>query len=169
MKAKKTGIALAVLGLTVGFAAVSTTLLINGTATISSNEDDFKENILFTAAAVDGTAIENFQPSKEITFTAGALDELGDKSTLTFTITNDSTYDAEFGANAIVCSSDHADYGYLKVTPGTELNGKKVATGSSIDGKVDVELAKSYVGEEAKDITFKCQIDANALEAADMN
>ena len=102
MKAKKTGIALAVLGLTVGFAAVSTTLLINGTATISSNEDDFKENILFTAAAVDGTAIENFQPSKEITFTASALDDLEDESVLTFTITNDSTYDAEFGAQAIV-------------------------------------------------------------------
>ena len=169
MKAKKTGIALAVLGLTVGFEAVSTTLLINGTATISSNEDDFKENILFTAAAVDGTAIENFQPSKEITFKASALDDLEDESVLTFTITNDSTYDAEFGAQAIVCSSTHADYGYLKVTPGTELDGQKVATGSSIDSKVVVKLAKSYVGEDAKDVTFKCEINANALEAADMN
>jgi hypothetical protein len=167
MKRKYLLTALTIMG--IGFAAVSTTLLINGTATISSNDEDFKENILFTAAAVDGKAIEGFQPSKEITFTAGALDDLGDKSTLTFTITNDSTYDAEFGANAIVCTSTHADYGYLKVTPGTELNGKKVATGSSIDSKVDVELAKSYVGEETKDITFKCEINANALEAADMN
>ena len=45
MKAKKTGIALAVLGLTVGFAAVSTTLFINGTTTIKSNKEDFVKNI----------------------------------------------------------------------------------------------------------------------------
>ena len=41
MNKKKSGIALAVLGLTVGFAAVSTTLYINGTAVLKENQTDF--------------------------------------------------------------------------------------------------------------------------------
>ena len=40
---KKTGLIIAILCMAIGFAAVSTTLYINGTATIKSNDKDFKE------------------------------------------------------------------------------------------------------------------------------
>ena len=165
MKAKKAGIALAVLGLTVGFAAVSTTLSINGTTTIKSNKEDFVKNIKFTAATIDeGTASHT---DTTVTFTTKDFTVLGDTATLNYTITNASTYDAEFGANPITCTASDANY--ITVTPGNELNNQKVATGSSIDGTVVVKLAKSYVEDTAKDVTITCEIDANALEAADMN
>ena len=165
MKAKKTGIALAVLGLTVGFAAVSTTLSINGKATIKSNQEDFVKNIKFTAATIDkGTASHT---DTTVTFSTNDFTVLGDKATLNYTITNESTYNAEFGANPITCTATDANY--ITVTPGNELKNQEVATGSSIDGTVVVELTKSYVEDTAKDVTITCQIDANALEAADMN
>ena len=42
----------AILLLAVGFAAVSTTLIINGNTKISENTDDF--SVIFTAASLDG-------------------------------------------------------------------------------------------------------------------
>lgn len=165
MKAKKTGIALAVLGLTVGFAAVSTTLFINGTTTIKSNQEDFVKNIKFTAATIDAGNASHTDTT--VTFSTKDFTALGDKATLNYTITNESTYGAKFGATPITCTPSDANY--ITVTPGNELNNQEVATGSSIDGTVVVELAKSYVEDTAKEVTITCQINASALEATDLN
>ena len=97
MNKKKSGIALAVLGLTVGFAAVSTTLYINGTAVLKENQDDFEKNVVFTAASMEtntnGASISD--DGKTITFTTADLDEIGDYDVLTYEITNNSTYNAK--------------------------------------------------------------------------
>ena len=52
---RKSIIAVTILLLAVGFAAVSTTLIINGTAKVSENADDF--SVIFTKASLDGTDI----------------------------------------------------------------------------------------------------------------
>ena len=47
MKITKKGILLVVLFLTIGFAAITTTLTITGTATIKANNEDFEKNVIF--------------------------------------------------------------------------------------------------------------------------
>ena len=46
---------LIILIMAIGFAAVSTTLVINGSAKVSENTDDFF--VIFTAASLDGTDV----------------------------------------------------------------------------------------------------------------
>ena len=52
---KKTSIVIVVLLLAIGFAAVSTTLIINGSVNIGENTDDF--SVIFTKATLDGTDV----------------------------------------------------------------------------------------------------------------
>mgnify|MGYP004671238941 CR=1 FL=1 len=49
---KKASIVVAILLLAVGFAAISTTLIINGSTKVGENTDDF--SVIFTAASLDG-------------------------------------------------------------------------------------------------------------------
>ena len=74
---KKASIVVAILLLAVGFAAISTTLIINGTTKVSENTDDF--SVIFTAATLDGTdvyanVIDNTK--KTITFETSDLKTL---------------------------------------------------------------------------------------------
>ena len=49
---KKSILIVAIILMSIGFAAVSTTLIINGNAKVSENQDDF--SVIFTAATLDG-------------------------------------------------------------------------------------------------------------------
>ena len=49
---KKSAIMVAIVFMMIGFAAVSTTLVINGNAKVSENNEDF--SVIFTAATLDG-------------------------------------------------------------------------------------------------------------------
>ncbi len=49
---KKSILILSIILMSIGFAAVSTTLIINGSAKVSENQDDF--SVIFTAASIDG-------------------------------------------------------------------------------------------------------------------
>ena len=52
---RKTAIIVAILIMSIGFAAVSTTLIINGSAKVNENTDDF--SVIFTSASLDGTDV----------------------------------------------------------------------------------------------------------------
>ena len=49
---RKSAIIIAILIMSIGFAAISTTLIINGSAKVSENTDDF--SVIFTKAILDG-------------------------------------------------------------------------------------------------------------------
>ena len=49
---KKSMLIIAVILMSIGFAAISTTLIINGNAKVSENNEDF--SVIFTAASIDG-------------------------------------------------------------------------------------------------------------------
>ena len=167
MNKKKSGIALAVLGLTVGFAAVSTTLYINGTAVLKENPADFEEKVIFTAAAMekntDGAARSD--DNKTITFTTADLDEIGDYDVLTYEITNNSTYNAKL--HEIDCKYDDE---HITVTHEKALEGVELARGASTENKLTVTMKKSFIGDTAdetsRNVTITCTIDADALEAS---
>lgn len=187
-KTAKTGIIVAILLLAVGFAAISTTLVINGTAKIKPDEEDFKNNVIFTAVDVDATSkaagatATVSEDGKTITFTTQEMDTIGAASVLTYKIKNSSQYDATIGE--IVCkapqagatvtteekeNSDALDK-YITLTPTKNLNGVTIAAGetSTQSDTVTVSQKRSFVGDETnttKTITFECSIVASAAEA----
>ena len=181
-KTAKTGIIVAILLLAVGFAAITTTLVINGTAKIVPDSENFEKNVIFTdATASDGATATISPDGKTITYTTQEMKNIGDEATLTYKIKNASQYDAVIGS--ITCEAPVSDSAttdetanataystYLTVTPSNGLNGTTVAKGttSATSDTVKVVQKRSFVStdsESSKTITFKCTIPATAKEA----
>ncbi len=175
----KMGIIVAILLLAVGFAAVSTVLVINGTIKIKPDEADFEKNVVFKTAKVSkegGPNDESNIPSaniengsKKITFTTQTMKDIGEKSILTYTIENKSQYAAKItGITCEQIKESEADDDHIQIIA-DKLNDiilqpKEVTE----EKKVTVEMIKSYVGAEestTKTITFTCTIQAEAQEA----
>ena len=158
MKKNKKLLLAALLLLGVGFAAVSTTLYINGNVGIATNAEDF--DVRFTKAVLDGTEISATaisEDGKTITYGTNDLSIVGDKSTLDFEVTNNSElYDAEV---SIECSAEGEKNSYYAITK--EVASTIVAKTTEA-GKVEVELTTATT----EDITesFTCTLTAQATE-----
>ncbi len=160
MKKGKKGLIALVLLMGIGFAAIATTLYINGTANISNA--DFE--VIFTAASVDGTDITSTgitDNGTRITYTTSDLAAVGDTSVLNFTVKNNSPmYDATV---SISCTAEGENNEYYTVTP--LIDGVASTTIESMhtkDGTVTVSLAK--VSTNAISEQFTCTINATAVE-----
>lgn len=171
----KTGMLVAIAFLAVGFAAVTTTLNINGTATIGSNSDEFDSNVVFSTAEgkaptlADSASKEVTAPTvsadgKTITFQTPVMDTIGETVTLSYNVTNNSSeYNATLGSMTCnVEGTDAADY--ILVTPADGFRDTKVAAGATTAtaDKVEVKMLKSYVGDENTSFTIKCSMTATA-------
>ena len=158
MRKNKKWLLAAILLLGIGFAAVSTTLYINGNVGITANEADF--DVKFTKATLDGTDISSTAISadgKTITYGTNDLSMVGDKSTLDFEVTNNSElYDAEV---SIECSATGTKADYYTITKNVAST---IVAKTKEAGKVDVELVKATI----EDITeqFTCTLTAQATE-----
>ena len=94
----------AALCLGIGYAAVSTTLDITGSATMLPNKA-FAEQICFTAANpldAGNTASVNTNNDSKASFTANNLNGVGNKASFTFTVENKGDLDAKI--NVTVCN-----------------------------------------------------------------
>ena len=159
---KKASIVVVILLLAVGFAAISTTLIINGTAKVSENNEDF--SVIFTAASIDGndvysTAVD--ETKKTITFTTSDLKTLNQTSVLNYEVTNNSSnYDAEVQVNCKVKDNTTAKYTSIK----NELEGNvtKVFAKESVNGTLTVTLNKTATEEVREEYT--CKLEFNAVE-----
>ena len=100
---KKINIMILVFMLIIGFAAVSTTLVINGNLNIGYNEENFSSSVVYTRAETeDGTAEIN-QNEKNITFETKKLENVSETATLEFDVTNKSR---NYNASVIInCGS----------------------------------------------------------------
>ena len=137
----------AVLLLGVGYAALSDTLDITGSADVnqSAAEEAFNEDIYFSAAVANeegNTASINTDNNDKSSFTAKTLKGKGDKVTFTFTIKN--TGDVA----AIVTPKLNATLGntnpeYFAVSSDWEGAAKTLAAQSEITYTVTVELLKT--------------------------
>ena len=181
----KAGIVVLVLLLAVGFAAVTTTLIINGTINIGANSDDFRTNVIFSDVSVTGDAETGVTgdanatavlsaDSKTITFTTQILDRIGESAVLTYKVKNDSQYDARIDSmtctrtdNGTVAMDD-----YITITNSTTgFVGSVIAKNSSSAAQtVEVKMIKSYANTtntaDKVTFTFTCTINATAQEAA---
>ena len=191
-KTAKTGIIVAILLLAVGFAAITTTLYINGTAVIKPDDENFKENVIFTDVDVDATAkaagatATLSADSKTITFTTQEMKSIGDTAVLSYKIKNGSQYVARIGSISCVATpagegateqeqatatANAADYQkYLTVTAADGLKDTNLIAGATSDtDTVTVTQKRSFVSETegvtSKTITYVCTVAANALES----
>ena len=148
-----------------GFAAVTSTLVINGVLSIGENSDDF--NIIFTSAKIDGTKRNDVinADKTSITYETKMLTTIDEESVLDYEVTNTSrNYDAEVD---IVCNivdeNDNAIEGnniYVDMT--YEPNKMILLSGETKKGKITARLIKAVT--EPMDINIKCALTGTAKE-----
>ena len=159
---RKSMLIVAILLMSIGFAAISTTLIINGSANVSENNEDF--SVIFTAASIDGknvytTAVDDTK--KTITFTTSELKTLNQTSILTYEVTNNSSnYDANVTVTCVPKTGTTAKYTSIKNK--LDNNATVVKAKSSVNGTLTVTLDKTSTEEVSEEYT--CKLEFNAVE-----
>ena len=159
---KKSMLIIAILLMSIGFAAISTTLIINGNAKVSENNEDF--SVIFTAASIDGndvysTAVD--ETKKTITFTTSELKTLNQTSILTYEVTNNSSnYDANVTVTCVPKTGTTAKYTSIKNK--LDNDATVVKAKSSVNGTLTVTLNKTAT--EAVTEEYTCKLEFNAVE-----
>ena len=159
---KKSMLIVAILLMSIGFAAISTTLIINGNANVSENNEDF--SVIFTAASIDGkdiytTAVD--ETKKTITFTTSELKTLNQTSVLTYKVTNNSSnYDANVSVTCVPKEGTTAKYTSIKNK--IDNDATVVKAKSSVNGTLTITLNKTTTEEVSEEYT--CKLEFNAVE-----
>ncbi len=159
---KKSMLIVAILLMSIGFAAVSTTLVINGSTKVSENEEDF--SVIFTAASIDGkdvysTVIDDTK--KIITFETSELKTLNQTSILTYEVTNNSSnYDAEVKVTCVPKDGTTAKYTSIKNK--LDNDATVVKAKETLNGALTVTLDKTSTEEVSEEYT--CKLEFNAVE-----
>ena len=163
---KRSAIIVAIILMSIGFAAVSTTLIINGNAKVSENEEDF--SVIFTAANIDGkdvysTVIDDTK--KIITFETSELKTLNQTSELTYEVTNNSSnYDAEVSVACVPKDGTTAKYTSIKNK--LDNDATIVKAKSSVNGTLTINLDKTSTEEISEEYT--CKLEFNAVERTEI-
>ncbi len=159
---KKSMLIVAILLMSIGFAAVSTTLVINGNAKVSENEEDF--SVIFTAASIDGKDVYSSvidDTKKIITFETSELKTLNQTSILTYEVTNNSSnYDAEVKVTCVPKEGTTAKYTSIKNK--LDNDATVVKAKESLNGTLTVTLDKTSTEEVSEEYT--CKLEFNAVE-----
>ena len=159
---KKSMLIIAILLMSIGFAAISTTLILNGNAKVSENNEDF--SVIFTAASIDGTDVYSTavdDTKKTITFTTSELKTLNQTSILTYEVTNNSSnYDANVTVTCVPKEGTTAKYTSIKNKLKNDTTVVKAK--SSVNGTLTVTLDK--VATENVTEEYTCKLEFNAVE-----
>ena len=159
---KKSAIIIAIILMSIGFASISTTLILNGNANVSENNEDF--SVIFTAASIDGkdvysTAVD--ETKKTITFTTSELKTFNQTSILTYEVTNNSSqYDANVTVTCVPKEGTTAKYTSIKNK--LDNDATKVLAKSSVNGTLTITLNKTATEEVSEEYT--CKLEFNAVE-----
>ena len=137
----------AVMLLGIGYAALSDTLDITGSADVnqSAAEEAFNEDIFFSAAVANetgNTASVNADNNDKASFTANTLKGKGDKVTFTFTITNDGDVAADVTPK-LNATLGNTNPEYFSITSDWGGAAKTLDAHSEITYTVTVELLKT--------------------------
>ena len=163
---KKSMLIVAVILMSIGFAAISTTLIINGNAKVSENTEDF--SVIFTAASIDGkdvysTAVD--ETKKTITFETSELKTLNQTSVLTYEVTNNSSnYDANVSVTCVPKEGTTAKYTSIKNK--LDNDATVVKAKSSVNGTLIVTLNKTATEEVSEEYT--CKLEFSAVERTEL-
>ena len=159
---RKSAIIIAIILMSIGFAAVSTTLVINGNANVSENEEDF--SVIFTAASIDGKDVYSSvidDTKKIITFETSELKTLNQTSILTYEVTNNSSnYDANVTVTCVPKEGTTAKYTSIKNKLANDTTVVKAK--ETINGTLTVTLNKTAIEEVSEE--YSCKLEFNAVE-----
>ena len=159
---RKSAIIIAILIMCVGFAAISTTLIINGNAKVSENTQDF--DIYFSKARLDTVDVYKSvisEDKKTINFSTNDLKTLNQTSVLNYEITNNSSnYDAEVQVSCKVKENTTAKYTSIKNE--LENNTTVVKAKETLNGILTITLNKTAT-EEIRE-NYVCTLTFNAIE-----
>ena len=159
---KKSILIVAIILMSIGFAAVSTTLIINGNAKVSENEEDF--SVIFTAASLDGKDVYSTvvdDTKKIITFETSELKTLNQTSVLTYEVTNNSSqYDAKVSVTCVPKDGTTAKYTSIKNK--LENDATVIKAKEALNGTLTVTLDKTSTKEVSEEYT--CKLEFNAVE-----
>ena len=159
---RKSAIIVVILIMCIGFAAISTTLIINGSTSVGENTEDF--DVTFTKASLDGTDVYNTvidDTKKIINFTTSDLKTLNQTSILNYEITNNSAnYDAEVVVNCKV--KDNGTAKYTSIENVLENNATVIKAKKTLNGVLTITLNKTSIEEVTEEYT--CEVVANAKE-----
>ena len=163
MKRNKTVLVLVLL-LVIGFASVSTTLVLNGVIGISNKKEDFK--VIFTNAKLDGVEKKGFIGStnkQTINYETNKLTTLNETTVLEYEVANTSRlYDASVSVTCNLVddlgNATTSEFVNMEYTP----NNMTVSAGETKSGSITTKLTK--VSTEDKSIKVKCELNANATE-----
>ncbi len=168
---KKKSVLVLVILLAIGFASISTSLIINGTIGIGSKIDDF--DVIFTSATIDGEESSNAvisEDKKKITFSSRKLTMLNEITVLDYKVKNNSTqYNADV---TITCNNTGNDY--INITG--EFDGKNIPLTNPVnmsaqeikDGFISAKLVKAYTGEDTS-FSIICEINNKATSRDDFS
>ncbi len=160
---KKRNIMILVFMLIIGFAAVSTTLVINGNLNIGYNED-FSSSVVYTRAETeDGTAEIN-QNEKNITFETKKLENVSETATLEFDVTNKSrNYNASVTINCGLKENFESFSEYLNIETDI-VSPFKLESSETKTGRLVVTLKKAYDKALETTAEIECKLVATPEE-----
>lgn len=144
--------------LTIGFAAVTTTLLIRGNVGIGLKEKDF--DVYFSNVYLNDVKHNEFISSdgKTITFATEKLIDVGDQAILRYEIMNSSTqYDATID---LKFNKEEIENEYISVEMEQEYDDDLIKASDKGTGSIIITLKQAAL--EEKSIDFKVSMDANA-------
>ena len=156
---KKRNIMILMILLVIGFAAVTSTLVINGNLNIGYNED-FSSSVVYTRAETeDGTAEIN-QSEKNITFETNKLENVNQSATLEFDVTNKSrNYDASVTINCGLKDNFESFSEYLNIE--TDITSPfKLISSETKTGRLVVTLKKAYDKDLETTAEIECELVA---------
>ncbi len=162
---KKSAIIIAIILMSIGFASISTTLIINGNANVSENNEDF--SVIFHSCkyrwkgCIYTTAVDDTK--KTITFTTSELKTLNQTSVLTYEVTNNSSqYDANVIVTCVPKAGTTAKYTSIKNKLDNDVAVVKAKT--SVNGTLTVTLNKTATEEASEEYTCKLEFTATERE-----
>ena len=159
---KKSMLIISILLMSIGFAAISTTLILNGNANVSENNEDF--SVIFTAASIDGNDVYSTavnETKKTITFTTSELKTLNQTSILTYEVRNNSSnYDANVNVTCVPKEGTTAKYTSIKNKLDNDVTVVKAK--SSVNGTLTITLNKTSTESVTEEYT--CKLEFNAVE-----
>ena len=167
------GIIVLVLLLAIGFASVTTNLILNGTSRVASS--DISGLVYFSYANTDpdpGAAATRANNNTVINFTSKKLTNIGDKATLDYKVYNTSS---QYDVNVVmsvqmptnqpgVTWSDYVDITYTGFQPAEQGNDHAKLVGGLVEepGKIEITLKK--LSTEDITIEFIITLDVTAVE-----
>ena len=157
---RRSSVLLTILFLTIGFATISTTLIIRGGANIGINEDDF--NVYFSDVKVNGIRdLSVVVNERELEFST-TMKIKNEKYVVEYDVTNGSkNYDAKL---EMTCTGSND---YLSVNNEFDTSSNLLAS-ETRSGKLTITLEEQYTGRELN-AKISCTINANGVERTEID